>query len=151
MRLLCLWNHFLRCRIHQRVDGAYSAAMIYSFFLFFFASRTQLQASLRWSTFRSKFKHTLTPLVFQCRAKPTGTVLPPRWVINTCSFFPRTQTPRVRPHDVTPVSNGTYNGNTISQSSNLHRADFLQQTSPSLPPATQGQDVTLFESWFTSK
>lgn len=148
MRLLCLWNHFLRCRILQRVDGGYSASMIYS--SFFFVSRAQLQASLRWNTFRSKFKQSLTPLVFQCRAKPTGTVLPPRWVINTRSFS-RTQTRRVRPHDVTPVSNGTYNGNTISQSSNLHRADFLQQTSPSLPPATQGQDVTLFESWFTSK
>lgn len=30
------------------------------------------------------------------------------------------------------------------QSSNLDGADFLQQMSPSPPPTTQGQDVTLF-------
>lgn len=32
------------------------------------------------------------------------------------------------------------------QSSNLDVADFLQQMSPSPPPTTQGQDVTLSAS-----
>lgn len=37
------------------------------------------------------------------------------------------------------------------QCSNLDGADFLQQMSPSPPPTTQGQDVTLSANWFTSK